>query len=362
MTKPSLEIISMGVYLPPDVRTNDWWPPEIVASWSKTATKNIVRDQQKEEVPTSRPIQLALQAMTELKNDPFKGTVERRIRPANMRPSEMEISAARDALSRAGLSPSDIGLLLVQSQGPDSLLAPNATLVHRALGVPAECMATSIEAGCNGFSYQLSFAANMLQTGAIRYALLVQSTALNTLHRTEDSFSPWFGEGATAVVVGPASGDYGLLAQHHEVDGDMYESLLVGHPDGRWYDGFTPRGYVADFNIARRMAVSLPEMAHRSITNTLQKCGHTSREIGFLASHQPTKWLRRVIQEAIDAPQARSCDTFTWTAGMGPCNIPLCIALGEREGLIRDGDLVVGWGGGSGITHASFALRWRQRG
>ena len=358
MRDVNLGVVGIGVYLPPQIRRNDWWPAEAVARWQEAPGKSVVRARQSDEAAPTRGLQLGLQAMAELKDDPFRGTRERRVRPAAMPPSQMELAAARDALTRTGIAPEQLGLILTTSQGPDTLMVPNAPILHRELGVPAECICTSIEGVCNSFMLQLQFAQALIQTGRVQYALLVQSCMLTSLVRPEDPFSPWFGDGATAVVVGPTGAKRGLLSMHHETDGSLYSAMLVGDPEGPWYEGRAARVYIEDFGLARRMAMSLADFGQHAIESALRKANLTAKDVGFIATHQGTGWLRRVTQTLIDAPQARSCDTFAWTASLGPANIPFCLAMGEREGLLKPDDLVVSWTGGAGITYSGMALRW----
>ena len=37
---------------------------------------------------------------------------------------------------------------------------------------------------------------------------------------------------------------------------------------------------------------------------------------------------------------------------------PLQLGMGEREGMLQKGDIVLAWTGGAGITTAAIALKW----
>jgi 3-oxoacyl-[acyl-carrier-protein] synthase-3 len=357
----NLGIVSVGIYLPPEVRRNDWWSPEVVQRWRDSSTKSVMRGKQREEIPQTPGIRLALEAMNEFRDDPFRGSIERRIKPDSMSPSDMEIAASKDAMERAGIDPAEVGLILVGSEGTDALLSPNAPRIHQAIGAPSECMAMNVESVCNAFSHQLGLAEGLIKSRRIKYALLVQSCSLPSLTDPDDYASPLFGDGATAVVVGPAGEGEGLVANHHFTDGSYYGAMYVGHPDALWYEKEKPRVCVANYPVARKLGLAMPDLAKSAIETLLEKSGLTSKDIGFMATHQPTPWVRRVVQGFVDAPQARSCDTFRWSASVGPSNVPLCIGMGEREGLLRNGDLLVSWTMGSGLTHSAFAIRWNNK-
>src|SRR6185295_3621709 len=134
-------ILGIGAYLPEQVRRNDWWPEEVVAKWRARAAESLVRPEPDSPQPLSDGERRVLAAMAELKDDPFRGTRERRLMPGGMTSSDMEVEAVKDALARSGVPAGRVGLLLTNSQLPDYLGVATAPLVHRKLGLPAGCLA-----------------------------------------------------------------------------------------------------------------------------------------------------------------------------------------------------------------------------
>lgn len=353
----SLGILSIGTYLPAEVRRNDWWPKNIVDGWLQRRRAGFLRGREKDEAAPSAAARRVLEEMSKGRDDPFNGVRERRVRPRGMKSSEMELIAAEDALSRAAIDRSKLDLVLTTSEGSDAPLLANSALTHERLGLRRDCMATGVDAVCNGFSFQLTFADALFRAGRIRYALLVQSMSLTDFCRVEDVFSPTFGDGATAVLVGPCADGTGLLSVEHETDGSEYDALLLGVPDGSWA-AEVPRLYVANSVNARRMMINIGEHGEHVLGTALARAGVRAEDVGFVAAHQGLPWIRAVVQELIGAKNARSCDTHAWTGSLGPANVPMCLAMGEREGLIRSGDIVAGFTGGAGSTYAGIVLRW----
>jgi 3-oxoacyl-[acyl-carrier-protein] synthase-3 len=351
-------IHGIGTFLPDNIRRNDWWPEEIVAKWRARAAANLVRPGRAESDPTGEGVERVLATASLYRDDPFKGAVERRIRPEGMPSSTMEIAAARQAIERAGIRPDQIGLLLTYSQLPDHLVIPNTTLLHRELGLPEKCFSLGTEAACNSFLLQLSIAEQMIRGGRAEYALLIQSSAVSRLIPQDDQQSVWFGDGATAEVLGPVPAGKGLLGQSHRTDGSLYEALLADCGAGRWFDGGMVQLHVKDRAKARRMLLLICDLAKQSIDEALEDAGHRPADVNFYATHQSTEWFRKVTQEHARLDNARFVDSFKWTAGLGASNIPFMLALGQQEGLLREGDLVAMHTGGSGITWSGAVMRW----
>lgn len=357
---PSVGIWGVGAYLPPIVRKNDWWPEEIVEQWREKAARNLVRPDRDEDDPdNTEGVRRALEAMSAFKDDPFKGAVERRVMPDTMFSSEMEVAAGRDAIERAGIDKSEIGLLLTYGHVPDHLIVPNAPKVHAELGLNRRCLTLGTEAGCNSFVLQLALAEQMIKGGQVRYALLIQHSAVLQMCKPEDHHSVWFGDGATAVVLGPVSEGRGILGRSHGTDGTLYNALLGGQPGKRWHRAAEPPMlFVEDKRQARKMLLMIAELAKQSVDEALAEAGHLPGDVDFYATHQSTRWFADVTKEYIGLHKAKTFDTFTWTGSLGACNIPWMLAMGEREGVLRDDHLVAMHTGGSGITWSGIVMRW----
>jgi 3-oxoacyl-[acyl-carrier-protein] synthase-3 len=299
-----------------------------------------------------------LSALAITNQDPFNGVAERRVMPEGMVSSQMEIAAAKEALARAEVDPEEVGLLLTHSYCPDVINVPNACTVHRELGLPARCLSLATDGACNSFLQQLTLAEQMIATGLTRYALLVQSSAITRLLVTEDPSSTWFGDGATAVVLGPVSEGKGVLGRAHRTDGTLSRTVMCGVPGRNWYDEGRSILYVGDTREGRRMILTIADLAVDVADDALAQAGLGRADVRFYASHQGTPWLRPLTQEHLGLANARFVDTFSWTANMVSANVPAELALGAQKGLLKDGDPVLLFSGGSGITWSAVVLRW----
>jgi len=354
---PSASIYGVGYYLPEPVRPNSWWPENIVSQWTTRREAALTKPQPDAgELPDGA--HLVLREMAALAKDVFNGARERRVMPDGMVSSEMETAAAKHALEVSGVNARDIGLVMTSPQLPDYLNVPTAPVVHRNLGLASECMSTGIESGCNGFQVQLNFAEKLISAGQIRYALLVSSCGAQHVLRPEDPQSAWFGEGATAVVLGPSE-KHGILSVSHRTDGDYYRAVVLGRPNSRWYcSGEAPFLYADEPGAGRRMFLNLPHHGKEVLDSALAAAGATPDDVDFFAAHQGTSWLRKVTQEHVGMNRAKFVDTFAWTGSLASGNIPFVMALGQQEGLLREGDLVATYAGGTGLSYGAIVLRW----
>jgi len=348
-------VTGIGVFLPQTVRRNDWWPDSVVSRWMERRAS---------QVPPREPEQLpegarrVFAAITELSGDPFRGGRERRVMDRGMTASEMEVLAAEEALHRSGVPRSEIGALLTYNQLPDFLIVPTSARVHHQLGLPSRCFTLGTEGACNSFLMQLHLADQMIRSGAVEHALLVQSSQVQHLIRQQDEHSAWFGDGATAVVVSRVPEGEGLLHQSHLTDGSLHRVLVGGTPGKRWYDGEPIHLYFDDHEASVRMLAQLPDMGKLVLNDCFQTTGLTPGDVDFYAAHQGTVWFRRVTQAYAGMERARYFDSYPWTTSLGAANIPFELAMAQREGLLRKGDLVAAHSGGSGIVVSGALMRW----
>jgi 3-oxoacyl-[acyl-carrier-protein] synthase-3 len=271
----------------------------------------------------------------------------------------MEYEAASEAIRRANIDPNDIGLLLVNTLAPDFLVTNNACLLHHRLGLSPRCFTLATEAACNAFLMQVTVAQQMIAAGQAKYALVVQTCNISPLLPYDLAHSAWFGDGCAATVLGPVAEGLGVLATSHRTEGSFHGTIVAGVPEACWYrDGGKLSVYSADRAGARKMMLQLPENAAEVTSDVLAQRGYSAADIDFFAPHQATRWMRRVVQEHLRVTKARYVETFHWAASMFGANIPVALSVGEREGLLRHGDLVLTFAGGAGTTHSSVLLRW----
>jgi 3-oxoacyl-[acyl-carrier-protein] synthase III len=345
-------ILGIGVHLPSEVRRNDWWPPEIVAGWAAMRPDlppPII------ETEGQRRIVAALRAQ---RADPFRGAVERHVVSDGEALLDLEVAAAEQALARSGVPRDHIDLLLTHSVVPEFWMGNPACPLHDRLGLPIQCFAMHVDASAYSFSMQLAIAEAMITAGRAHYALLTQGCVSTPLVDMTDPWSPVFGDGATAVVVGPVRGERGILAAVHFADGRTPKTVIASVPGKAWWDEGRAYIHVADEDQMRTVFLSTADACKRSVDAAVAKAGVRLDQIGVLAAHEGTPWLRQVVREYVGLDHARSVDSFSTTGYIASALIPANLRLAQDQGILGDDDLVVLTGGGTGMTYGATVIRW----
>lgn len=351
-------ILAIGTYLPDNVRTNDWWDDETVERWRGRSSLTEQSLDTAQEESTTESARRVIDALAQLSDDPFQGASERRVMPDDMLLVEMEQIAAQKAIEKSGVDLQEIDLLLGFALIPDYLSDNHACLLHHRLGLPSNCFTLGTFAACNSLQLQLAIAKQMILSGQARCGLLVQSSAIWRVNSSDYPVSVHFGDGATAVVVGPVSRDRGILAQAHRTDGSVQKAVVCTVEGKSWWEYGRLKSSSLDRDALMRMFKSGPDCAKEVLFEALKKAGYSTDDVRFFACHQPTSWFRKVVQEYVGLQSAKTYDTYPMAGTLSSANLPLILENGECEGLLEEGDLVAMYQAGSGMTYSATILRW----
>ncbi len=352
----AIGILGVGVHLPAEVRRNDWWSSATVAQWMENRQRAMaaLRGMTAETPAVARVIA----AMVESAGDPFQGSVERHILAADQTSYDMEEAAARDALARANVAAGDIDVVLTHTLVPEYQINNSACVLHQRLGLPSHCLSMGTDATAFSFLSQLTLAKALIGSGRAKRALLVQSCAVTRLIDPHDSIAPLFGDGATAVVVGDVSDGRGLVGDVNRTHSAHPFWMGAGAKSGRWYDEGRAVLYCPDPNRASHVFLDIPDQAIDATAAVLAATGYRPSDVAFFAAHQGMPWVRQLAQELSGLGAAATFDTFPFAASLFSANIPLVLRFAEDKQLIHDDDLVLLFGGGTGVTYGAALVKW----
>jgi 3-oxoacyl-[acyl-carrier-protein] synthase-3 len=109
-------------------------------------------------------------------------------------------AAARMALDRAGIKPSDIGLLISGSSAPDYVSPSEASIIAAELGIDVPCF--DLNSACTTFGMQIHFLSGMRSEALPPFVLVVAAESLtHTVDYADRNSAVLFGDGSSAAVV-----------------------------------------------------------------------------------------------------------------------------------------------------------------
>ena len=147
------------------------------------------------------------------------GIKERRIADEGTCTSDLAVIACQRALDEAGVSPSDVDMLILATSSPDVPLSSTAGITQHKLGCDSAA-AFDINAVCAGWVHALDVGSRFVGTAGYDNVLVVGAEVYSRILNWEDrSTCVLFGDGAGAALLQDVGEGRGLLGSWMLSDG-----------------------------------------------------------------------------------------------------------------------------------------------
>lgn len=345
---------SLAIAAPETVRTNQFWRthhPELLATREQRALGRVFS------VERAHASTIFEQEMLPYLDDPFRGTVERRVLRPDEPASAIELPSARAAIAAAGLVAGDVDLLISCAFPSDQPGIGNAAYLARALGLGGA--AFNVESACSSALVGLDVASALLVAGRYARVLVVTSCVYSRVTRPDDSLSFTIGDAAAAFVLERSTDDAGLLGFHNVHTAETCDALAYALvvEEGR------PVMRMHTFPAARE---ALRDSAEKTVDEccrgAARAAGVSLSDVAVFVCNSPTAWFASFFARKLGVPRERVVDTYPRYANVGPALWPTALHLAASEGRLRRGDLVMAYSVGSVASAAAVVLRWGEVG
>jgi 3-oxoacyl-[acyl-carrier-protein] synthase-3 len=276
------------------------------------------------------------------------GIRERHIAAEGEFTSDLALEASKNAIASAGISASQIDLIIVATTTPDKIFPSVATILQRKLGIVG-CPAFDMQAVCSGFIYAISTADNFIKAGAAKCALVLGAETFSRIvDYTDRSNCILWGDGAGAVIL-QASEEQGVISTHLHADGN-YENML--HVP-RKTDGADT--VVMEGNPVFKMAVNTLDQI---VDETLAKNNMQKSDIDWLVPHQANIRILQATAKKLEMSMDRVVVTVDRHGNTSAASIPLALDVAVRDGRIKRGEIILMEAFGGGFTWGSALVRY----
>lgn len=139
---------------------------------------------------------LPLDYLRETRNQDPRAAAE----AAHTTPTQMSVRATELALQRAGLTASQLGMVVSGGCSPEMQIPADSSRVANSLGIPATCF--DLQSACSSFASQIHFLNQMRPEVLPDYVLVVNSeTFTRSIDYSDRRQAVLFGDAATAAIV-----------------------------------------------------------------------------------------------------------------------------------------------------------------
>jgi len=300
------------------------------------------------------------------------GIRERRIADPDTNASDLAKEASIRALEMAGISASEVDLIIMTTMTPDTACPSGANWLEAKLGAN-RAVSFDVTAACSGFIFGLSVAEQYLKNGTYKTALVASVEIMSrTLDWTDRESCILWGDGAGSVILkafedtserlnlGNSFSE--VLSVHIHTDGANGENLLL--PGGG--SKTTPISYES---VDKKLHTLRMIKANESVRVAVKRFAEAAEEaasfnginvsdVKWIIPHQANLRMLQQVAKRLNVPIEKIYLTIEKYGNISSATIPIALDEAVRNGSIKKGDLIILTAFGGGLTWGSSLIRW----
>ncbi|XXF78387.1 ketoacyl-ACP synthase III [Myxococcaceae bacterium GXIMD 01537] len=290
------------------------------------------------------------------------GIKERHLMADNQVTSDLCVEAAKEALGRAGVSASELDLVVVATDTPDYLSPCTAAAVQAKLGA-SNAGIYDVNAACAGWVTALDVASKTISADdSYKRVLVVGAYGMSRYINWKDKKTcTLFADGAGAVLLG-AGEQPGFLGAKLLANGEYHDALGV-------YTGGTARpatveslaltnGKPAVQFVRKFPATFNTERWPMLLRQLLERANLQMDDVKLFVFTQLNLRTIEATMKALEQPMSKTHWTMDKWGYTGSACIPMTLDDALLAGKVKRGDLIALCASGGGLAMASALYRW----
>ncbi|MDP6447668.1 MAG: 3-oxoacyl-ACP synthase III, partial [Pirellulaceae bacterium] len=333
-----------------------------------------------DEIVSSDEIESRLQPLYERLRLPegrlelMTGIAERRFWSPGAMPSDMSVQSGLKALRAAELEPSEIGLLIHGSVCRDYLEPATACSVHHRLGLPHDCVIYDVSNACLGLLNGIVQAANMIELGQIRAALVVGTegsrqlveTTIDSLNNDTTLTRKQLRLAVASLTIGSAS--CGVVLTHRSISKTANRLTCAAARANTAHHQLCHSGHDEAGSTMQPLMQTDSEVLMRegiatggeTFVEFLGESGWDIDDIHRTVCHQVGSAHRKMMLEQLGLDPSNDFTTLEWLGNTGSVALPITMAIAAERKFLKAGDHVGMLGIGSGINCLMLGVDWQS--
>lgn len=281
--------------------------------------------------------------------------------------THMASQAAMQAIKDASIDPKEIDLVISHgSQHKDHLVWNSGAKIQHNIGA-VNAYSFEMYALCAGAPIALNMAKGMmLGDPSLETVLLVAGSKENELLNFQNQRSRFmfnFGSGGGAILLRRNAGKNQVLGASAFTDGSLSEAVILTEeaiPEGEAEVVGEVKGRLdvtdPDY-MASRLGETTMDNFLKVMQEALDKSNATLDDVAFLGiTHMKKSFYLQILDSiGLTAEQSVYLENYGHVQSVDQA---LAIQLGLEQGKIKDGDLILLAGAGTGYTWSACAIRW----
>jgi 3-oxoacyl-[acyl-carrier-protein] synthase-3 len=291
------------------------------------------------------------------------GVASRRFWAEGTSPADGASQVARQLVERHGMPACGIQALVSTSVSKDFLEPPVASLVAGDLGLGADCMNFDVGHACLGFMSGLLTLANLVELGQIECGLVVagegsrsvtDATVRRLLQPGVDFAT--FGQNLATLTLGSMGVAALVVHERHSTSGHR---LLGGATRAATRHSRLCIGTMTEMKTdATTLLREGVELAATTFAAVQDELGVRREEVKEFVLHQVGKANHDALCKRLGLPDDRALRLYPDHGNVGAAGVPFTLASAVERGRVKEGDLALLMGIGTGLNCTMLGVRW----
>lgn len=269
-------------------------------------------------------------------------------------------NAAKLAIEDAGLTVTDIDLIICATATGDYPFPATATIIQSALGAEG-VPAFDINAACAGFLVGSVTAAGYVSSGMYKHVLVVGAETLTRFIDPHDRTTTiLFGDAAGAAILGPAQNDdQGILYWDLGADGTRTDHIWI--PAGGSKHPTSENTVAERLHFMKMRGREVYKFAVNKLQNLIDKAltetDLKADDLTMLIPHQSNLRIIESVMDKLGLPREKVAINIDRYGNTSAASVILSLDEARREGRLKEGDLILLVAIGAGLTWGSMIVR-----
>lgn len=275
--------------------------------------------------------------------------------------SDMALKAAVRALEMARTRPEDLDLIVVGTISPDMPMPACAAFLQHKLGAK-KSFAFDVSAACAGSLFGMSIAAQYVQSGMVKRALVVGVELLTRIIDWDDrNTCVLFGDAAGAMVIGPSEDpSRGILSTHLHTDGAQTDILCIkggGSKNPMSEEALKQKLHKVSMN-GREVYKFAVRSLTDAVTEGLEHNKLTAAQVDHVIAHQANIRIIDAVLERLSLPREKAWLNIDRYGNTSSASLPMTLDEANRAGRLKAGENIAMMAIGAGMSWGSAVVRW----
>ena len=296
------------------------------------------------------------------------GIKERRYWPPGTRPSDLSTQAARNLFKNNTIKPENIDLLIHASVCRDFLEPSTSSVVHHNLGLRPEAMFFDLSNACLGMMSSFIVAANMIENGSIKHALIVSGEnggplllkTIDHLLKEKDLTRKSIKKYIANLTIGSAAVAYTVSHKNYVPDGHLLlggASLADSSANILCHGSGDTESLMMETDSEELMKSGVA-LAEKTWEEAKREVGWTNEDVDCFVGHQVGVAHETLLKQTLKLEKCPTFTTYEYLGNTGASALPITLNIFDEQKKIPKGSNVGLLGIGSGLNSIMLGVKW----